>query len=107
MIDKIRASVEELQSLRKKMEDPAIYGDRKELTKVARRVKQLEPLEAKYKEYVRLEQAIAEEKAFASDPELKAVAEDDARKAREKMPVLLEEMRRLLIPKNPDDEKSV
>ncbi len=107
MIDKVRASVEELQMLRKKMEDPAVYGDRKELTTVARRVKQLEPLEAKYKEYVKCEQAIEEEKAFADDPELQAVAADDARKARERMPILLDEMKRLLIPRNPDDEKSV
>ncbi len=107
MIEKIRSSVEELQTLRKKMEDPAVYNDVKELTKVARRIKFLEPMEAKYKEYLSLEQAIAEEKSFADDHELSAVAEEEAKRARERTPLLLEEMKRLLIPRNPDDERSV
>ncbi len=107
MIDKVRACIEELHSIRKKMEDPAVYGDVKEVTKLSRRMKQLLPLEEKYAEYRKAEQAIADEKAFAGDPELQAFAAEDAAKGREKIPLLLEEMKRLLIPRNPDDEKSV
>ncbi len=107
MIDKARAAAEELASIRKKMEDPVVYGDQKEVTRLARRMKQLEPLEAVVREYQRLEQSIRDEASFAGDPELKAMAQDEARKAREELPALEERIKRLLLPRNPDDEKSV
>ncbi len=107
MIDKVKACIEELHSIRKKMEDPAVYGDRKAVTKLSRRMKQLLPLEEKFLEYRKAEQAIADEKAFEGDKELSAFAAEDATKARAAIPALLEEMKHLLIPRNPDDEKSV
>lgn len=107
MLDKIRSSIEELASIRKHMENPTVYSDIKKRTTIARRIKQLEPLEVKYAEYLRLEKAVKESSAYGDDPELKAMAEEEASIARERLPVLLEQMKRLLIPKNPDDEKSV
>ncbi len=107
MIEKVRAAAEELKVLRRRMEDPAVYGDQKEVTKIARRIKQIEPLEALLVEFDRCETAIKDEAAFGGDPELKAMAAEEAGKARERQPQLLEKMKRLLIPRNPDDEKSV
>lgn len=107
MLQKVQAQVEELHAIRKKMEDPSVYGDQKEVTRLARRIKQLEPLETCYQQYVLLEKAVNEENAFAGDPELAEMAQEEAAKARREMPVLLEKMKRLLIPRNPDDEKSV
>lgn len=107
MIDKARVAAEELRSIRKKMEDPAVYGDQKESVRLARRMKQLEPLEAALKEYDRFDQAIRDEASFAEDPELKTVAAEEARKAREELPTLEERIKKLLLPRNPDDEKSV
>lgn len=107
MISKVRAAVAELQLLRKKMEDPAVYGDQKELTKVSRRIKHLAPLEKSLIEYDVLEAAIREEEALKSDPDLAGMAAEEAANARERKPVLLEQIKRQLIPRNPDDEKSV
>ncbi len=107
MLEKVKTQVEELQVIRGKMQDPAVYGDQKEVTRLARRIKHLEPLEALYNEYGLLEQAVKDENSFAEDPELSAMAKEEAMKAKEKMPLLLDKMKRLLIPRNPDDEKSV
>jgi peptide chain release factor 1 len=107
MLDKVKAQVEELHILRKKMEDPAMYGDTKEVTRIARRVKQLEPLEKVLGEYNRLQGAIKSENDFDGDPELSAMAKEEARKAKEGLPLLDEKVKRMLLPKNPDDEKSV
>ncbi len=107
MIDTIRTHVQELADIRKKMEDPAIYSDQKQLTLLSRRMKQLEPLEEQLRQYDSLQKAIDEETSLANDPELKALAFEEAEKARAEMPVLLENMKRALLPKNPDDEKSV
>jgi peptide chain release factor 1 len=107
MLEKVQAQVEELRILRKKMEDPAVYSDVKELTKIARRVKQIEPLEKVLEEYQALQKAIASESDFPDDPELAAMARDEAQHAREASPLLDEKVKRMLLPKNPDDEKSV
>jgi peptide chain release factor 1 len=106
MIEKIRTKIDELADVRKRMEDPAVYADRTELTRLARLLKQLEPLESLYRQYQSYEKAIAEENMF-DDPDLKSVALEEAKTAREHMPALMEKMKRQLIPRNPDDEKSV
>lgn len=107
MIERIRAYLSELQEIRRKMADPSVYADRKQFTALARRLKQLEPLEAKEAEYRRLERAIRDEEHLSDDAELKAVAIEEAQQARERLPVLQGEMKRLLLPKNPDDERGV
>ena len=107
MIEKIKAGVQELQTLRKKMEDPAVFNDPKEITKIARRMKGLEPMEKLLREYEAARKAIDEEASFAGDPELQAMAKEEADKARERMTTFDQDMKRLLIPRNPDDEKSV
>lgn len=107
MIERIRAYLNELQEIRRKMADPSVYADRKEFTALARRLKQLEPLEAKEAEYRRLERAIRDEAHLNDDAELKLVAIEEAQRARDRLPVLRGEMKRLLLPKNPDDERSV
>ena len=107
MISKVRAAVAELQTLRKKMEDPAVYGNTKELTTISRRIKQLTPLEKSLTEYDQLEAAIREEETLKSDPDLGPIAAEEAAKARSRIPVLMNEIKRQLIPRNPDDQKSV
>lgn len=107
MLDTIRSKVRELHGLRQKMQDPAIYGDQKEVTKIARALKHLEPLESALQEYDACDRAMKDEAALSSDPELKALAAEEATRARARMPVLLNTMKRMLLPRNPDDEKSV
>lgn len=107
MFEKVKTQVDELHALRKKMEDPAIYGDPKEITRLSRRIKQLEPLEPVLDEYRKYQAAIASEHDFKDDPELSAMASEEAAKAKEQLPLLDERVKRLLLPKNPDDEKSV
>jgi peptide chain release factor 1 len=107
MLEKVRAHIAEYAETEKKMQDPAIYADQKQITKLSRRLKQLKPLVDTYAEYEKCERAVADAAAMKDDPELGPMAEEEAVKAREQMPVLMEKMKRLLVPKNPDDEKSV
>lgn len=107
MIDKIRALVAEYESLQKKMEDPAVYGDQKEVARIGKRLRELEPLLPLAKEYDQAEKSIAEGKSLASDPDLGPLAQEEADKAQLRLPELEEAMRMFLIPKDQDDEKSV
>jgi len=106
-LNKVLEVLDELRSIRKKMEDPEIYKDTREYSRLARRLKQIEPLEAKEAEYLKLLVSIEDEKKLSGDSELKTVAIEEAQKARARMPQLLNEIKRLLIPPNPDDRRSV
>ena len=68
---------------------------------------EIEEVVLKYKEYKRTEQALKEAEEMMSDPEMKELAEEEASKAREKLPKLEEELKLLLIPKDPDDDKNI
>lgn len=107
MVDKIKTLVQEYHSLQKRMEDPAVYGDQKEVARIGKRLRELEPLLPLYREYEESLRAIQEAKDLQSDPDLGPLALEEAQHARERIPVLEESMRAFLVPKDENDEKSV
>lgn len=68
---------------------------------------ELEPIVEKYREYKKAEKQLEEAKEMLNDPELKELAEADMLEAKEKLPKIEEELKILLIPKDPDDDKNV
>ena len=68
---------------------------------------ELEPIVEKYREYKKAEKQLEEAKEMLNDPELKELAEADMLDAKEKLPKIEEELKILLIPKDPDDDKNV
>ena len=68
---------------------------------------ELEPIVQKYREYKAAQKAYEEAKEMIADPELKELAEEEMQKAKESMPKIEEELKILLIPKDPDDDKNV
>lgn len=107
VFDKVRLLAEEYAALQLALQDPQVYGNPQELKRVSRRSKELEPLRKNYEEYVQWQRAIADVDALQHEPELRALAEEEAQHARSRLLALEEEAKRLLVPKNPDDERSV
>ena len=68
---------------------------------------ELEPIVEKYREYKKVEKNLEEAKEMMNDPELKELAETEMLEAKEKLPKIEEELKILLIPKDPDDDKNV
>ena len=85
------------------MADPAVY------TSLIREYNQLTPLIEVYRNYLvtLAELQDAEELSHSGDPELSAMAQDEAKILWDKKDNLEDELRKLLIPKDPDDDKSV
>ena len=61
----------------------------------------------KYREYKKTEKNMQDAKEMMNDPELKELAEMEMLEAKEKLPQIEEELKILLIPKDPDDDKNV
>ncbi len=68
---------------------------------------ELEPIVQKYREYKNTQKQLEDAKEMLNDPELKELAEADMLDAKEKLPKIEEELKVLLIPKDPDDDKNV
>ena len=62
---------------------------------------------AKYREYKKVKQAMDEAEEMMQDPEMKELAEMEYYEDKEKLPVLEEELKILLIPKDKDDDKNI
>lgn len=89
------------------MQDPEIYANPKEMARVGKRLSDLEPLLGMIDEYDALQKAIEFAKEETGDPELQAMADEEAEVAKKRLPELEEEMRKFLVPKDPDDDRSV
>lgn len=68
---------------------------------------ELEPIVEKFREYKNVQKQLEEAKEMLNDSELKELAEADMLDAKERLPKIEEELKVLLIPKDPDDDKNV
>ena len=107
MFQKLEAVEKRYEELNKKIADPEVIARTHEWTEYMKEHAEIEEVVLKYKEYKRTEQALKEAEEMVSDPEMKELAEEEASKAREKLPKLEEELKLLLIPKDPDDDKNI
>ena len=79
MIEKLRALAGEMQVLQDSMQDPAVLSNPKEIARIGKRIAELEPLIEMLKEYDACQESIAFVQQAGDDPELKALAEEEAK----------------------------
>ena len=90
-----------------KISDPSVIANQQEWAKMMKERAELEPIVEKYIEYKKTKKDMEDSKELMSDPEMKDLAETEMLEAKEKLPKLEEELKILLIPKDPDDDKNV
>ena len=103
-LEEIEAKYEDLTS---KISDPKVINDQEAWRGYMKEHAALEPIVNKYREYKRTKQAYEEAVELLKDPEMKELAEEDMLANKELLPKLEEELKILLIPKDPDDDKNV
>ncbi|MDA1208437.1 MAG: peptide chain release factor 1 [bacterium] len=107
MIDKLRALAQTYLDLQNSIQNPEVLCDPKQLAIIGKRMSDLEPLLQMLKEFDECQQAIDYAEEHQEDPEVKAMAEEEATAARQKIIDLKEAMKLFLIPHDPDDDRSV
>ena len=107
MFQKLDDVEKKYEDLTKKISDPEIIAAQTEWKNYMKEHADLEPIVLKYREYKRVKQQLDEAKEMLNDPELKDLAEMDYLDCKEKLPKLEEELKLLLIPKDPDDDKNI
>jgi peptide chain release factor 1 len=99
----LRAEYDELQ---KSLQDPAVFNDPSTVAKLGKRSAELSPLMDLLKERDAYLRSIKDAEDMKDDPELGAMAAEEARDAQAKIPELEERIKALLIPKDPLDERT-
>ena len=83
------------------------YADPELVSRLNKEQKELEPLATAYRSLVKAQQALQDARALLSDPELKELAQEEERQAREEVERLEREIQILLLPRDPNDDKNV
>jgi hypothetical protein len=106
---KLETLERDFEAIETKMASPSVQGDLKELQNLAKRHSGLEPVVNKYREYSRIAAEIGDAKNLAEgdDPEMAELAEEEISALEPLLEKLEKEIRVLLLPKDPNDEKSV
>ena len=107
MTEKLRAIEERYEALARQLEDPAVYGDPEKLKKLNREQKELAPVVEAFRAYRRAESDLRDAQELLSDPEMKEMAQEELESAKEAIARLEEELKVLLLPRDPNDSRNV
>ncbi len=107
MFDNLEEIEAKYIDLTSKISDPEVIADQENWRNYMKEHAALEPIVNKYREYKQTKQAYEDAMELLKDPEMKELAEEEMLENKEKLPKLEEELKILLIPKDPDDDKNV
>ncbi len=109
LLDKLDGLEARFQEVSLLITDPSVIADMKRFVKLNREYRDLEPVVAARKEYISLKKSIEEARELLSenDPEMRQMAREELDSATERIPVLEEEIKQMLIPADPQDDKDV
>ena len=107
MLEKLKAIEARLVEVEQALGDSAVYGDREKLTALSREQKELTPVVAAYRAFVQAGADMAAAEEMLSDPELRELGQEELSAAKAEQERLEQELKRLLLPKDPNDEKNV
>ncbi len=110
MIEKLEGIYERFNKLDELMADPAVISDMDKWKKYAKERADLEETALKYGEYKKIEEEMKSAEELLSsetDKEMRDMLEEDYYSSKQKLADLTDELKILLLPKDPDDDKNV
>ena len=107
MLDKLKAIEDKYETLRQRMESPDVYSDPAAYARLAREQKEIAPVVEAFRRYQRARRDADEARELMSDAEMRDMAQEEYDSAREEMERLEQEIRILLLPRDPNDSKNV
>ena len=109
MFDKLDFILEKYEELSLKVSDPDIINNQKLWQKHIKEMGEMEPIVNKYREYKKANEAVAEAREMldSGDAELRELAKMELAEYEDQIPEIEEQLKILLLPKDPNDEKNV
>jgi peptide chain release factor 1 len=109
VLEKLKTTEARFDELARLMSDPALQADARALKTHAKELADLRPLVEQYREYDKAARDLADAREMASsdDPDVRALAADEVRALEPRLSELEAEIRVLLIPRDPNDDRDV
>ena len=107
MLDKLRAVENRFEELCFKSEQPDFYSDPKKAANLLREKNDLEAVVETFRAYNRAKRDMEDAQELMSDPEMKELCQEQFQQAKQEQESLYRELQILLLPKDPNDDKSV
>jgi len=107
MLEKLKEIEEKYTILENRMQEPEVYTDPALYAKLAREQKEIQPVVEAYRLYEKARHDMEGARELMSDPELKEIAQEEYESAQIELERMEEELRVLLLPRDPNDSKNV
>ena len=107
MMEKLRALDLHYADVEARLSAPETYEDPALVARLNKEQRELEPVVMAYRTYQRRRQDLEDAEALMGDPDMKELAQEEYQQAREVLARLEEEIKVLLLPRDPNDDKNV
>ncbi|MGO4517643.1 peptide chain release factor 1 [Terriglobus sp. 2YAB30_2] len=109
MFDRLQQLEDRYDELSRDLADPGIVTDQQRYQKTAKQHRDMEPTIDKFREYKQVQQGIADAKLMLdeTDADIRAMAEEELSTLESRLPAIEDELKVMLLPKDPNDEKNV
>ena len=111
MFEKLMLMEQRYEEISEKLSDPEVVSDNKLYTQLMKEFKNLTPIIEKYREYVSAKKRHDEAKELLDggglDKDFKEMAQAELEESKEETEKITEELKILLLPKDPNDDKNV
>ncbi len=111
MLNKLASVEERFEEICEKLYDPAVIADLEQYSALLKEHKNLEPIITKYREYKSADETLRESRAMLDegglDKDFREMVQEEYENAKESTATLYEELKILLLPKDPNDDRNV
>ncbi|HWA95305.1 MAG TPA: peptide chain release factor 1 [Terracidiphilus sp.] len=109
MLDRLEQMEQRYTELQQQFALPEVINDHERYTKTAKALREIEPTVEKYRELKQAQQGLGDARVMLAetDPDLRAMAEEEVAVLEPRVGALEEELKILLLPKDPNDEKNI
>ncbi len=111
MFDKLLGIEERFEKVNEQLCDPATVSDQQLYTKLMKELKQLTPVVEKFREYKKYKETFEESKMLLDeggmDKDFKEMVQEEFETAKEQLDITWEDLKILLLPRDPNDDKNV
>ena len=107
VIDRLEQMEQRYNELQAQYSLPEVINDHEKYTKIARSLREIETPVEKYRELKEVQQRLAEARAMLAEVDMKEMAEEEIAALAPRELALEEEIKVLLLPRDPNDEKNV
>lgn len=110
MFEKLASIEQKYENLSAQMSDPEVLGDPSRYTKIAKQYREIEEVVNKYRQYKVFQDELEQAKELlneSDDPDMLAMAREEVTSVEKKLVQSEEELKVLLLPKDPNDDKNI